>query len=107
MFELLVHTCNSNLVVIWHHFIYLSTITSWHRLLESTERLHVLHYQYAWRITIYVAIYTSHSASKLVCHCLATKLFIGKLPAAGWVLVIIGQADDESGSWANKIVARC
>ena len=31
---------------------------------------------------------------------------VGKLSAAGGVWVIIGYADDEKGSWADKIVAR-
>ena len=37
---------------------------------------------------------------------LATKVFIGKLPATIGVWVIIWQACDEMGSWANKIIAR-
>ena len=39
-------------------------------------------------------------------HCLATKVFIGKLLATRGVWVIIGLANDEKGSWANKIVAK-
>ena len=38
--------------------------------------------------------------------CLATKVFIGKLLATRGAWVIIGQANDERESWANRIVAR-
>ena len=36
--------------------------------------------------------------------CLATKVFIGILPAARGVWIIVRWANDERRSWANKIV---
>ena len=38
-------------------------------------------------------------------HCLATKVFIGKLPATRGVRVI-GWANDDRVSWASKIVCK-
>ena len=47
-----------------------------------------------------------HIVILFVGHHLATKVFIGKLLATRGAWVIIRWANDERGSWANKIVAR-
>ena len=45
-------------------------------------------------------------ARVLIDHCLATKVFISKLPVTGGVQAIIGEANGEKGSLANKMLGQ-
>ena len=49
-------------------------------------------------------MYVTINFSDFVGSCLATKIFIGNLPAMGRGCVIIKEANDEQRSTTNKIV---
>ena len=54
----------------------------------------------------YIVVSISTKIHIFVDHCLATKVFIGKLPATARGWVIIQEANDKRGHWANKVVIR-